>query len=358
MIPEPEIVEMRTDDGVLLRARRYPRPGSRPVICAHGLASNGYEFDLPLQGFRISEKLYGMGYEVWILNFRGAGHPPWRSDVKDWLHSGDQLGIFDICSVVKEVRRRTGKAPFYIGHSFGGMALYIYLSGAVFCELPSPHIDFEVKEAEERNASIAGAITIASPLSIPSNDAKLSWSERIQKGHIFQRILLWLEKKIEERVRVSPYLPIGKFSLDFGFRHPFLSTLIMLSPPLMMYLWPPNMGKEACRVFGTWAGGDVSLVQVLQTLRMMREGELRTFTFGSCERLSYSLHSNNITTPLVAVAGGRDFITPRIIERGVLERVSSKRKMFIFLPECGHVDLLYRFPLRESIEWLEESSEG
>lgn len=356
LMPEPQVVEVETADGVTLRCRRYPRPGARAVLCAHGLASTGYEFDLPLPGFRLSEVLYRLGYEVWIMNFRGAGHPPWRSEAGDWSHSGDQLGAFDLPAVIERVRKETGFAPFYFGHSFGGMALYMYLSGVVMDEDDPTSVRLDPEVARERNSGVAGALTAGSPVVIP--EAKVDWMERLRRNRWTQRAFLRVERYLLRRYErgSARRIPIGDMSRRIGFRRPWLARIIMSSPFMKMYMRPEKMGSEACRAFGTWAGGDVGVLQVAQTVRTIREGELRSMQVPESGSIGYGDGLASITVPLVAAAGDKDFMKPEYLQLGVLDRVSSEHRRLIAMSGIGHCDMLYHLRLDEIFGWLDEKA--
>lgn len=353
-LPNAEIVEIATADGLTLRCRRYPRPGARAVVCAHGQASCGYEFDLPLAGFRLSEQLYGLGYEVWVVNFRGAGHIPWRSDECSQRDSGDHMGALDLPAIIDRVVAETGKPPFYIGHSFGGMSLYIYLQGAVMDGTESGGVHRDPEVARERNSKIAAAMTAGSPIAMASDSPE--FLERVRRHRWSQAILARLERFLRRRAERRWVLPIGSMSLRIGFRHPRLARLIMSSPFAKVYLRPENMGREACGLFGTWAGGDVTLLHIAQTVRTVREGVLTSVCEEGRAPLDYSEGMVNITTPLAAAAGTKDFMPARDIKEQVLGAVSSEHTLFLPVRDCGHVDLLFNLPLPEIMSWMEWAS--
>ena len=349
-LPQPETVEIETADGVVLRCRRYRRPGARAFVCGHGQASCGYEFDLPLAGFQLSQTLYDLGYEVWLVNFRGAGHAPWRSDEGGWRNSGDELGALDLPAVIDRVVEETGQAPFYFGHSYGGMALYAYLQGAVM-ERGSITVTRDDEVARERNKKIAGGLTAGSPLAM-SDDAP-DWRERLRRHPWVQSLMRRVERYLIRRSKTRPVIQIGRLSLRVGFRHPLLARLVMYSPLMKIYMRPEQMGFEACGLFGTWAGGDVTCVHLAQTVQTVRKGELTTLEIEGQETLSYEEGMSNITAPLAAAAGEKDFMRPEDIKEKVLGAVSSEQTLFLPIKGCGHIDMLFHMPLAEIADWLE-----
>ena len=350
--PDARIVEVRTGDGATVRCRRYARPGARAVVCGHGLASSGYEFDLPLTGFNLADVLYRRGYEVWIVNFRGSGSYPWISDAGDWHHSGDQLGCFDLPAVIDRAVEETGRPVFYMGHSFGGMALYMYLQGCVI-DGGKPRVRQDADVAARRNDLIAGAVAVASPVSMAEGTDPM---DRLRLHPAVQASFRFVERWLRKRDRKRPRVPVGEMALEFGYRHPLLAKMIMSSPLMQMYLVPRNMGGEACRLFGTWAGGDVSALQIAQTVQTIRLGQLDCTMEDDEDEPCYCYKDgmSAITTSLVAASGGKDFLQPKHIRDGVIEAVSSEHKLEVSIPGAGHVDLLYQIPVVPIMEWLEE----
>ncbi|MBU1670853.1 MAG: alpha/beta fold hydrolase [Actinobacteria bacterium] len=356
MMPNPETVEIQTADGVTLRCRRYRKPGARAVVCGHGLASSAYAFDLPLYGFNIARVLYGLGYEVWLVNFRGAGHPPWRSDDGGWGGAGDELGVFDLPAVIEHVYRETGRPVFYTGHSFGGMSIYVYLQGAAMEPGdPERKVHRDPAEARRRNRMVAGALTVGS-MSVLVDDPRPPLLERISRFPRVRRVLKRFEDWLIRRAFRKPGLAIGRMSRRLGFRHPLLAGLVMSSPFLDLYMVSRNMGFEACRLFGIWAGGDVAVREVAQTVRDIRTGEFSSYAPEGHEPFDYGAGMGEITTPLVAAAGTEDFIRPLHVKGGVIDRISSERKRFIEMKGYGHVDMLYHLPYAEIMAFLEEGA--
>lgn len=350
-LPYPQIVEINTDDNVTLRCRRYRREGARAVLCAHGQASTGYEFDLPLEGFNLAEKLYALGYEVWIMNFRGAGHPPWKSDSGGGLNSGDQQGALDLPAVIDRVVEETGQPCFYIGHSFGGMSAYIYLQGTVADADDPMRFGRDEDMARERNQKVACAMTAGSPIAL-SGDTP-DWMEKLRRHRWTQALLKKLERRLLRRAKRKPTIAIGALSLKFGFRHPWLTKMIMSSPFMKLYLRPEMMGPQACGLFGTWAGGDVTCLHVAHTLQTVRLGDLCSMNDEGKPWLNYSEGMKYITTPLAAAAGTRDMMRATDIQAKVLGAVSSEKTLFLPLNGCGHCDMLYHLPLEEIMSWME-----
>lgn len=150
-----------TPDGVTLRVKRYANPGGQPVLFCHGFNGNGFEFDLPREGYNMAVYLARRGFDVWISSFRGCGVEPYLCDGGDWSHSIDTLAILDAPTLVDGIIAETGKQPFWIGHSMGGMVLYMYLQGVRFEGDPADcHVVSDPEVLAERHAKLKGGIAI------------------------------------------------------------------------------------------------------------------------------------------------------------------------------------------------------
>jgi hypothetical protein len=70
-----------TEDGAVLKGKRYVNEGAQPAILAHGFLGNGYEFDLPRRDRNLAVHLarfgWGTAWAAWssICTCRG---PPSR----------------------------------------------------------------------------------------------------------------------------------------------------------------------------------------------------------------------------------------------------------------------------------------
>jgi pimeloyl-ACP methyl ester carboxylesterase len=155
--------------------------------------------------------------------------------------------------------------------------------------------------------------------------------------------------------RRAPRIPLNELALDFGLEHPRIAQAIMTAPFARFYLQPRNMGREACGVFGTWAGGSVSARHLAHMIQMGRLGDFAPFMQdGGRPPFTYTDGIPRITVPLVMLGGGADPIREDRLRAAIFDRVSSEHKRFIFLKEAGHVDLLFLMDLEDITGWLEE----
>ncbi|MDD9969733.1 MAG: alpha/beta fold hydrolase [Myxococcales bacterium] len=123
---------VRAADGVRLHVKYVPStggPSGSPagrgaVVLCHGLASNGFAFDVPQRS--LARFLAGRGYECFIPDLRGTG--------KSMVPSSGEWGLddyldLDLPAILQFVGERTESGPLYwIGHSMGGILFMLYAS--------------------------------------------------------------------------------------------------------------------------------------------------------------------------------------------------------------------------------------
>jgi hypothetical protein len=127
----------------------------------------------------------------------------------------------------------------------------------------------------------------------------------------------------------------------------------MSSPLMKAYMQPKKMGREACRVFGTWAGGDVTCLHAAQAVETIISGGLASLDAAGNTTLTYADGMPQITVPLAAAAGTKDFMRPADIKEKVLGAASSENTLFLPIQGCGHIDMVYHLPLPEIMDWME-----
>ncbi|KAJ8952293.1 hypothetical protein NQ318_007461, partial [Aromia moschata] len=118
-----------TDDGYVLLLERAFSTVSRkyPIIITHGIAMNGLAYVMKQKIFLLTE----LGYDVWVLNFRGTwysrGHMTLNfNDAKYWTYSINELGVHDINKALKHVYKETKEKAIYIGFSMGTTSFFIH----------------------------------------------------------------------------------------------------------------------------------------------------------------------------------------------------------------------------------------
>lgn len=128
-LPQPELSEVRTDDGVALRLTRYRGTGA-PVMLSHciGVSSRMYLADT--QPTTLTEYLHERGYDVWLLDHRLSIELP----ASERQSTMDDLAVRDYPAAVAAIRAATAADGVHVvAHGVGSstftMALLAGLEG-------------------------------------------------------------------------------------------------------------------------------------------------------------------------------------------------------------------------------------
>jgi len=350
-----EKYEFTTGDGAILRLKRYANPDGTPVLFCHGFNGNGFEFDLPRENHNIAVYLARRGYDVWISSFRGCGREPYKSEAGDWKHSIDHLAIYDASALVDGVTGATGKKPFWIGHSMGGMVLYMYLQGVRF------EGDLVVSDPElvaEHHQKLAGGIPIASPPAF--------WWPRL---HPFQvvtdssigRSLIGLSMLLtRQRNNRAPRFSIGLRVCGLAGWRPRLIKAVSRSPLGVLLYCRRNTDPDTTTSLIKWAGDDVSTRMLIQLTDGIWNKNFRQYfpmTFRK-QPYDYTENMHLISLPIFYVTGEKDFANCVGIKRYGYDRAASEIKKFVALPGYGHTDLVMGRDVEQEVypliyEWLQ-----
>jgi hypothetical protein len=231
---ESAVESFITADGITLKLKRYANEGAQPVLFAHGFTGNGLEFDLPHLEHNIALYLAERGYDVWMSSFRGCGREPYMCGVGDWRHSVDHLAALDAPALIEGVRERTGRKPVWIGHSMGGIVLYMYLQGVKPVSMDgSLRVTTDPDLARERNDSILGGITIGSPPGLHCGGG--DWIARLERLPFFEKVTGLLAGFIEQAGNVSPKVPISNIGTLVE-RFPRLGRVLAMHGPIAIAL--------------------------------------------------------------------------------------------------------------------------
>jgi len=343
-----------TGDGVTLRLKRYAREGAQPIILVHGYTGNGLEFDLPHRGHNLALFLAERGYDVWISSFRGCGRAPYRSDTNGWLHSVDHLAALDAPALVDGVSLATGKKPVWIGHSMGGMVLYMYLAGARIAPGEGgSQVSLDPLLAAERNRSLLGGITIGSPPAFYHGGG--AWVATLSRLPFFEASVRALIRLCGLLEKASPLLPVSRLG-DLVARFPRLGRVLAMHGPIAIFLYNrenvyPEVGYSLLR----WASDNVTTRMTAQILSLVRDRDFRDFR----RACSYTERMAHITLPLLFITGTLDFVGAENIRAHGYELVASGRKRFENFAGYGHTDLVMGKRVQEEVYpvilgWLEE----
>lgn len=350
--------EFVTSDGARIRAKRYANPGGNPVVLCHGLGCGGYAFDLPREGRNLGAYLAGRGFDVWIPSFRGCGHAPYWSECADWRFSADHLGIYDVPSIVEGVAGATGKKPFYVGHSLGGTALYMYLQGTRFSDDGLVVSDQDL--SRERNSLIAGGITLGSPAAAVLRGPASFINETIT-GRALLRLACLL---VRLREKASPRSGVASAADRLLGGHPRLLMAMSRSPVYALIYSRKNTDKDTTTSFFKWAMNDVPIRMYVQLLDALREVEIRQYRPLKYQYGPYNYTENMdlITTPMLFVSGSEDFADKAGIKLYGFGCVGSAFREFVEIPGYGHTDLLIGAHAKEDVfsllaDWIHDTGE-
>ncbi len=353
---ETRVETFETEDGVTLKLKRYVNEGGQPILLAHGFLGNGLEFDLPQRKHNLALFLAERGYDVWISSFRGCGREPCACGINDWNHSVDHLGALDAPALVKGVAEATGKLPIWIGHSMGGIVLYLYLLGAQVESLDGGFkVTIDPDVAAERNRSILGGITIGSPPAFHHGGAV--WLDRLLSLPFSELNNKLLISYVDFLHGVSPKFPVSKLR-DFVTRFPRVGRLLAKKSPIATALYntdnvDADVGYSLLRI----ASDNVSSRMAGQFLFLSQDPDLRDYNGES----NYTANMHTITAPLFFITGTKDFIGAENVREYGYERVASDPKRFECYPDYGHTDLVmgkrvYEEVYPDILAWIEELS--
>lgn len=354
---ESSVETLHTEDGVALKLKRYVNEGGQPILLAHGFLGNGLEFDLPHRKHNLALYLAERGYDVWISSFRGCGRGSCTCEINDWGHSVDHLAALDATALVEGVAAATGKPPIWIGHSMGGIVLYLYLLGA---QVETANGGFKVTIdpdiAAERNRSILGGITIGSPPAFHHGGAV--WLDRLLSlpfSDVNNKLLI---RYFDFLNAISPKLPVSLFG-DFVARFPRLGRVMAKKSPFATALYnTDNVDADVGYSLLRLASDNVSARMTNQILFLAGDPDLKDYN-GEC---NYTANMHTITTPLFFITGTKDFVGAENVREYGYERVASDRKRFKEYQDYGHTDLVmgkrvYEEVYPDILEWVEGLSE-
>lgn len=335
----PERHTTTTDDGWQLALHHYPacfrgktqegctvEKKREPVILCHGLACNRFTFDLNEER-SMARYLADRGYDVWMLELRGHGESP-RKKGKKAMRDGfgmDEYALHDVPAALQYVTQQTGAAQVnWVGHSMGGMILYMYLSTT-------------------GDPRLRNVVTMGSP-------GSFDYPSRLVGSALkATRYAMALP-----RINVPLYSrPVARVtSRLLGFEEVGLNTENLSKPATREVLWlwfaPIERGVERSFVSIRDAGRLVS-----------RDGQT-----------DYSARLSEFKVPLLAIAGRVDALAPPYNVLQVFEKVGSTDRTFElasrtngYHADYGHADLMVGDNAKADLyplvyRWLESRQPG
>jgi len=303
--PRPERVWVPTPDGTRI-AVYHRRPAVRrylePVLLCHGLAANhvNFDFDPP---HSLAHAFAAAGFEVFSVDWRGAGASRARRRWQRFLYDADDLIAQDGPALLAHALERTG-APgvFWVGHSLGALVGYGVLGGA-------------------DGPRIRGMCALGAPVFFRYS----GWVVRLS------RLGLWLAWPLAFRQRwlsigLAPFL--GHVTLPL--------TEVLLNPKAIA---PRVLRKMYCNLVSSMG------------YRLMRQLDdwTRHDAFRSRDgRIDYRARLRQVRTPVLVMGGSQDALaTPHAVQ-GQFELLGAEDKTLMLFGrengdtlDYGHGDLLF-----------------
>jgi pimeloyl-ACP methyl ester carboxylesterase len=346
----PELFEVPTEDGLVLRGKRYANPGAQPLILMAGFSGNGFNYDIAVEKTNFALYMARKGYDVWVANFRATGRKPYRSDSGDYSHHIQDLCIYDAPALVSVITERTGMKPVIFGHSMGGVVCYGYLQGADY------RLDEGVRRlvsdpdlARERNEAVAGVVSLAGPASFywPMT-SRYYWLVASPVSRLFLRAFTVLLRRLSARPRP---VPIEDSVVGLIRRAPRLAYLV-LRAGYYFFANLENIDPEMMMESAVSGMSDVSVREQFQLVDALLTRDLIASPIdGALEGEPHNMtrHMHMITAPILFVAAELDAVHPAVLYRDGFEQVGSQVKEYKCFTGYGHVDLIQGYGIRDTV---------
>lgn len=387
-----------TPDGVRLAIKRYRNPAGTPVILQHGLAQNLHAWDLPVEGQSLAVYLAEHGYDVWVPSLRGHGRGIYTSEDAGgaWNWTIDDFAIFDASAIVDKVYTTTGKKPFWVGHSMGGMIAYAYLQGVKYdyvkvdTELNigwgfffptftyEDIYDFRVVSDSSlktaNHAKLKGLVTVASPTALDWKHHPSIFNFLLYPYFDHNLLLNTLAKSylLQLTVLAAGKIPSGQI---LGFLTNDLEDLPLVGSTLNeLFSFVTNewgssfasaqawnatqMNEEIIQATIEYTLDDISARVLKQFADGVKNRTFREYHVNDSARSPY-VYKNNyhlISLPMLVLAGGRDKLAndETIYSVGYL-KFSSSDKTYHLFPSYGHADICNGVPAPDEVFPMIES---
>lgn len=300
----PQLYRTRTHDGWRLALHRHTptaRSHQTPVLLCHGMASNRWDMDGPGR-ISLARYLERHGYDVWVLELRGAGRsmrPTWWNG-KQYSWRFEDYVHHDAPAALRKVLAETGaRQVHWVGHSMGGMIAYALLMS------PVQH-------------KIASAVTVGSPtmsdvghplldFGVPYRNLLRYLPARVRLGllaRVSAPLAPWLERRLHATIHELGW---HRSNADVD----LLRTLMLTAVEDL----PASLLREFARWYDTKAMSD-------------RYG-----------MFDFTEHLERVTAPLLIIAGSKDGLTPPRDLEHVYQRIASRDKSFRIMGKesgCAH----------------------
>ncbi|MGK5083319.1 alpha/beta fold hydrolase [Bdellovibrionota bacterium FG-1] len=386
LILEPTRESAKTQDGLELAFKHFPRPGAQPVLLIHGLAQNDRCWDSTLRQYSFARFLHAQGFDVWLGNLRGAGTPGFRSQTPDGPHHWtiDDYAIYDLPALVDTVRAKTGQAPFVIGHSLAAWAIEGYLAGITYDRtddgarrvIPHPQAGLDRQHSLRGVATIAGVYNmrwehsiaqattdpIRNALDYYHSDYELELLAKIKP--LFRIIpslwalpLNWVNTAINLPLGQIPWIGSRLTELYLGLQMELIQT-----PILNLFYFSPEVDPELVRLHAKDGLEDLGPHVIEQLANAIKDQKILSYYHlqPTEETYDYNQIQKHIDLPMLFVGGGRDRLASalEVYEDGYL-KTNARDKQYIYADTFGHMDILSGIHAPQEVmmpvaEWLKK----
>ena len=360
-----ELFEAVTDDGLTLRGKRYANEGAVPLILLAGIYGNGFNFDIAFERSNFALYLARRGYDVWVCNFRGTGREPYKSDEGDFSHYIQDLCIYDLAALIREVTKETGRKPVLMGHSMGGVICYGYLQGAKYGEDDgAKRLMSDPELARERNENVAAMVSLAGPASFHwPKDSRYYWLVGNPPARLILRASRALLIRLSQR---TGRVPAEATVVNLVNRAPRLAHIV-LTIGYYFFANLKNINREMLMEAALSGISDISVREQYQLVNALLTGDLIASSAGRGEppdaQHNLTLNMHLISAPILFAAAELDAVHPAVLHRDGFERVASDIKEFKCFTGYGHMDLIHGLEAGGTVfpcvaDWLEKVLSG
>lgn len=371
---QPVLEKSTTTDHLTLRTKHFVRDGAPPLMLVHGMMQNDRTWDSPVKKYNFARYMHAHGFDVWVVNVRGAGTAGFKSDAptgsQRWTI--DDLAIYDMPVLIQMVRDRTGQAPWVIGHSLGAWTMEGYLAGLDYDSRGKVQPDWSLGEV--RQSAIKGLITLGGVYNLwwqKSVHRAIGDPIRTEEDFYHSNYELELGSGLQTAIDIirqmptipTPWLspliapPISEIpwvgGTVAGYYKRFVNSVISTSL-ITMFHYPPNVNPEVVRLKVFDGNENLSPYIVEQAANAIQDGKTcsyyhanpmisawKTVTGRPNEVFEYASVREQLHIPLLFAAGGRDRLTnAEMIYKDGFQKSKSPDKTYLYRELIGHDDLV------------------
>lgn len=291
------------------------------MLVVHGLGSNRYDLDSPDDRYSLARYLHADGFDVWIIELRGAGASNHRVRKALRGFTIDDYIEHDLPAALRLVEDETGEAAVHwVGHSLGGSLAYPFIA--------------------TNDARIRSAATIGAPTMNSLRHKRYEFALPVATAALKLAPYFWGYKRGAQ---------VGSYAFKLG--APILAKILFT--------------LDNCELGDLARIGRVALDDVPNgvTLQMLDWYHAKRMTshYGTVDPIAALPRTR---TPLLVVAGNKDKLTPLEDVRIAYDRSGAEKKeLFVcgrehgHSSDYGHIDLVFGRKARDEVfpkirEWF------